>query len=105
MYPTPRPPAPNGPGHCPRCLQAVLWCVTAANRVPLAVQPQADPAGNQAIRRDHTGRWLVRQLTRDRPVPEHDEVLHMPHVTVCPAPRRAPAARRRTGVRPAPWQR
>ncbi|MBZ6259733.1 hypothetical protein KVH22_29900 [Streptomyces olivaceus] len=109
-YPPPRPPAATGPGHCPRCLAEVLWCVTAANRVPVAVDTDRDPAGNQAVRQDHTGRWLTRQLTKDRPTPENDEHLHMPHIATCPvpAPRRTPApriTRDRRGVRPVRWQR
>lgn len=108
-YPTPRPPAPNGPGRCPRCLQEVLWCVTTANRVPLAVEVDRDPRGNQAVRQDHTGRYLTRQLTRERPTVEADEHLHMPHLAACPVP--APrgrgqqgGGRTRHGVRPVRWQ-
>lgn len=108
-FPTPRPAAPNGPGRCPRCLQEVLWCVTAANRVPLAVEVERDDAGNQAVRQDHTGRWLTRQLSKDRPTPENDEHLHMPHIRSCPVPAprgaRSPAPRVRRGVRPVRWQR
>ncbi|MEU0109529.1 hypothetical protein ABZ313_29810 [Streptomyces sp. NPDC006251] len=108
-YPTARPAAPNGPGHCPRCLAEVLWCITAANRVPFAVNPQRDDNGNQAVRQDHTGRWLTRQLTRERPTPENDEHLHMPHLKTCPVPAprspRPPAPRSRHGVRPVRWQR
>ncbi|MEV6125190.1 hypothetical protein AB0M23_32560, partial [Streptomyces sp. NPDC052077] len=72
-YPAPRPPAPNGPGHCPRCHAPVIWCITAARRVAFAVDRDRDSAGNQAVRQDHTGRWLTRQLTKDRPSPENDE--------------------------------
>ncbi len=108
-YPTARPPAPNGPGHCPRCLREVLWCITATNRVAFAVDPERDENGNQAVRQDHTGRWLTRQLTRERPTPEAGENLHMPHVKTCPAPAprapRPPASRSRRGVRPVRWQR
>ncbi|GEC02977.1 hypothetical protein SSP24_06320 [Streptomyces spinoverrucosus] len=103
-YPTPRPPAPNGPGHCPRCLRPVIWCVTSHQNTQ-AVDRDRNEDGNQAVRQDHTGRWLVRQLTRERPTPEAGENLHMPHVATCPvpAPRRAPAPRvprGRLGVRP-----
>ena len=109
-YPTPRPPAPNGPGHCPRCLAEVLWCTTAHQRTQ-AVDATRNPNGNQAVRVDHTGRYLVRQLTKDRPTPEAGENLHMPHIATCPvpAPRRAPqppaGGRSRRGVRPHRWQR
>ncbi|HET9382563.1 MAG TPA: hypothetical protein VFP69_17270 [Streptomyces sp.] len=108
MYPTPRPPAPNGPSRCPRCLAPVIWCTTVNKRSQM-IDAQRDPSGNQAVRQDHTGRWLVRQITKDRPTPEAGEHLHQPHIATCTAAparpaRRAPAARRRTGVRPAPWQ-
>ncbi|GGZ80413.1 hypothetical protein ACFOOM_07705 [Streptomyces echinoruber] len=109
-YPLARPPAPNGPGRCPRCLQEVIWTTTTANRVAQAVDPDRDPRGNIAVRQDHTGRWISRQLTRERPTPEAGEHLHMPHIATCPAPapRRAPApriTRGRRGVRPTRrWQ-
>ncbi|MFI1002015.1 hypothetical protein ACIP10_15475 [Streptomyces galbus] len=109
-YPSTYPPPPNGPGYCPRCLEVVIWATTV-NRRALAVDPERDPKGNQAVRQDATGRWLVRQLTRERPVPEHDEHLHMPHVATCkvpapPKPRRPAAPRHRRGVRPNPrWGR
>lgn len=108
-YPTTRPPAPNGPDHCPRCLAAVIWCTTVNQKAQM-IDPDRDPRGNQAVRQDHTGRWLVRQLTRERPTPEGSEALHMPHIATCPvpAPRRTPAprtSRARTGVRPVRWQR
>ena len=107
-YPTPRPPAPNGPGICPRCLAEVLWCTTAHQRTQ-AVDATRNPDGNQAVRVDHTGRYLVRQLTKDRPTPEAGEALHMPHIATCPipVPRPQPPAggRGRHGVRPVRWQR
>ncbi|WP_329597781.1 hypothetical protein OIE43_18915 [Streptomyces pseudovenezuelae] len=109
MYPPPRPPAPNGPDTCPRCGDDVIWCVTV-NRKAQMVDRDRNEDGNQAVRCDHTGRWLVRQLTRERPTPEAGENLHMPHAATCPvpAPRRTPAprtARGRLGVRPVRWQR
>ncbi|MGW1039351.1 hypothetical protein [Streptomyces sp. NPDC002547] len=109
-YPAQRSPAPNGPGYCPRCHREVLWCITTANRVAQAVDPDRDPRGNAAVRQDHTGRYICRQLTKLRPTPEAGEYLHMPHVATCPvpAPRRTPTptiARGRRGVRPVRWQR
>lgn len=108
-YPSPRPPAPNGPGRCTRCLQEVIWCVTTANRVAQAIDPDRDATGNQAVRVDGVGRWIVRQLTRERPTPEAGENLHKPHIATCPTPAprqpRTPAARNRTGVRTPRWQR
>ncbi|MFJ5059047.1 hypothetical protein ACIP96_06460 [Streptomyces nigra] len=111
QYPIPRPPAPNGPSSCPRCLEPVIWCVTVNQKAQM-VDRDRNAAGNQAVRQDRTGRWLVRQLTKDRPIPEHDEHLHMPHVATCrasapagPARRRLSATKVRTGVRPVRWQR
>ncbi|QQM44984.1 hypothetical protein [Streptomyces liliifuscus] len=110
-HPSPRPSPRNGPGNCPRCLEAVIWCVTDANRVTQAVDPKPDPAGNQAVRIDRVGRYLVRQLSNDRPSLEGSEKLHKPHVATCPVPAPKPAAKRlsatkvRAGVRPVRWQR
>lgn len=110
-YPSPRPAPPNGPGDCPRCHEAVIWCVTDAHRVPQAVDPKPHPEGNQAVRVDRVGRYLVRQLSNERPSLEGSEKLHMPHVATCPVPAPPPARKRlsgakaRTGVRPVRWQR
>ncbi|MEU9972324.1 hypothetical protein [Streptomyces sp. NPDC051014] len=110
-YP-PRPPAANGPGLCPSCFARIIWCVTEHQRAQM-VDADRDERGNQAVRQDRTGRYLVRQLTKDRPSTEGSEALHMPHVATCsaPAPRRTAtptrmsAARVRQGVRPVRWQR
>lgn len=108
-YPNPRPPAPNGPGTCPRCHEDVIWCLTTANRVAQMVDPERDPTGNTAVRIDHLGRYLARQLSRERPTPEAGENLHLPHIATCPSPPppkpRTPLTRARTGVRPHRWQR
>ncbi|MFF5958450.1 hypothetical protein [Streptomyces luteogriseus] len=86
----------------------MLWCTTVNQRAQM-VDRDRNPGGNQAVRQDHTGRYLVRQLTRERPTPEAGEHLHMPHIASCPAaaPRtpRPPAPRGRHGVRPVRWQR
>ncbi|MFI2437429.1 hypothetical protein [Streptomyces sp. NPDC018693] len=108
-YPTPRPPAPkNGPGTCPRCYRPVIWATTAHQRTQ-PIDPDRNPKGNQALRQDHTGRWLVRQLNNERPTPEGAEQLHMPHIATCPnpapqpsRPKRPAAPRHRRGVRPNP---
>ena len=106
-YPPPRPPAPNGPGHCPRCHAPVIWCVTDKQKAQM-IDPPRNPAGNQAAHQDRTGRWRVRQLTRERTTPEGSESLHMPHIATCPVPiPRAPRpadGRGRRGVRPSPWR-
>ncbi|MFE2046698.1 hypothetical protein ACFXAZ_38465 [Streptomyces sp. NPDC059477] len=111
MYPTPRPPATNGYGTCPDCHARILWCLTDANRKPIAVEPDPDPTGNQAIRVDTNGTYWARQLTNARPALEQREVLRRPHLAsrTCPAARRARATRTtshtHTGVRPVRWQR
>lgn len=111
MSPYPqRPAAPNGPGHCPHCRAAVIWCLTDANRVPMAVDRERDETGNIAVRTDVTGRWRCRQLAGERPTPEGGENLHQPHIATCASPparttrRRLSAGKVRTGVRPVRWQ-
>ncbi|MFK0155394.1 hypothetical protein ACIQVK_25375 [Streptomyces sp. NPDC090493] len=112
-FPPPRPPAPNGPGVCNRCFAEVIWCVTVNKRAQM-VDAAPDDNGNQAVRQDGTGRYLVRQLTKERPSVEGAEHLHMPHVATCRAPAaprrtttptRMSSARVRQGVRPVRWQR
>jgi hypothetical protein len=112
-YP-PRPPAPNGVGRCPDCDRAVLWCLTTANRVPIAIDPPEDPTGNQAVRIDAEGRYWARQLSKARPAIEIREVLRRPHISSCPhalytrtraAQTRRTTSRVRVGIRPVRWQR
>ncbi|MFJ6386426.1 hypothetical protein ACIQJT_02335 [Streptomyces sp. NPDC091972] len=112
-YPIPRPPAPNGYGTCPDCHARVLYCLTDSNRRTIAVEPEADPTGNQAVRVDTQGLYWARQLSKARPAVEQREVLRRPHIAslTCPAALRARATRARrttgrarTGVRPTPWR-
>lgn len=106
-----RSPASNGPGHCPRCQQRVLWCLTDANRRTIPVDPAEDPTGNQAVRIDGEGRYWARQLSKARPAPEQREVLRRPHIATCPTPAPTPAPRprlprERRGTRPTQgWRR
>ncbi|MFI6337815.1 hypothetical protein [Streptomyces sp. NPDC050535] len=105
-----RPTPPNGPGRCPRCDAAVLWCLNS-NKNTQAINAQRVGYGNQAVRQDVAGRWHVRQLTKARPSLEGSEALHYPHAPTCTAappvqtPRRLSATRVRSGVRPVRWQR
>ena len=110
-YQNPRPAPLNGPGECPRCHAAVIFCLNAKGNLQ-AVNRERRDYGNQAVRQDQAGRWHVRQLGKDRPTLEGSEALHWPHAATCtnPAPK-PPAARRlsstrvRVGVRPVRWQR
>ncbi|WP_086746087.1 hypothetical protein [Streptomyces scabiei] len=111
--PPPRPAPRNGPGTCPHCQAAVIFCLNA-NGITQAINAQRDTEyGNQAVRRDVTGRWHVRQLGGDRKTLEGSEALHYPHAPTCtnPPPKPSPAARRlssakvRQGVRPIRQQR
>jgi hypothetical protein len=105
-YPNPRPAAPSGPGTCPHCRQPVLWTITTNGRQQ-PIDPEPDPTGRVAVYQDPPGRYRSRQLTTDRPTPEHAEVLYTAHAATCthPQPRPPRQPRRRTGIRPHQWQR
>lgn len=105
-YPSP---ALNGPGRCPRCPRPVLWTTTARNAVPQAVDPQPAPDGRVAVYQDGTGRWRSRQLSNERPTPEHAEQLFKAHAATCPNPAPRPGVPRRRNaptrlVRRTPWR-
>lgn len=111
----PRPAPLNGPGTCPRCGADVIFCRNANNNTQMINAQRLTPEsgyGNQAVRQDGTGRWHVRQLTKERPSLEGSEALHYPHAPTCtnpppkpPAARRLSSSRVRVGVRPVRWQR
>lgn len=109
--PIPRPAPRNGPGTCSRCGESVIFCLNANGNVQAVNPNRVEEWGNQAVRQDGTGRWHVRQLTKERPTLEGSEALHYPHAPTCtnPAPktatRRLSAGRVRVGVRPVRWQR
>ncbi|MFF2522281.1 hypothetical protein [Streptomyces liangshanensis] len=104
---------PTLPDHdvtaCASCHAPIRWTVTAAGR-PLAVEAEPDTTGtgNTAVYADGTGRLRSRGLSRERPALEHAEWRATPHIANCPNPprprRSSGTPRRRTGVRPAPWQ-
>lgn len=112
MYPSPTA-GRTGPGRCPDCERAVIWCLTTRHQKRIAIDPNPDPTGNQAVSVRDTTYW-ARQLSGDRPNVEDREVLRQPHVASCPvAKARAAAAKRRLtahyrntarAVRPAPWR-
>ncbi|MFM9675810.1 hypothetical protein [Streptomyces brasiliscabiei] len=68
---------------CRDCRRPILWTITEAGK-RLAVDPDADPAGNTAIWRDGTGSWRSRRPSVDLPITGWER-LHMPHVATCPA--------------------
>ncbi|MFD5251307.1 hypothetical protein ACFWM5_00490 [Streptomyces bobili] len=109
--PIPRPATTTGYSTCEDCHERVLWCLTEANRRRIAIDPDPDPTGNQAVRIGTDGTYWARQLSRTRPHVEQREILRRPHFSSCPIARARAAARRRTpgratfGVRPVRWQR
>ncbi|WP_381797247.1 hypothetical protein [Streptomyces niveus] len=89
---------------CAICGERIRWTTTSRG-LALAVDADPDPTGNQACYTDDTGRLRSRGLTRERPVPEHAELLYRPHVATGHTPRRSDnIPRRTTGVRPQPWR-
>lgn len=92
---------------CSYCRKPILWTVTTAGR-PLAVNPDPDPTGNQAVYRDGAGTLKSRGLSADRPGLDHLEWRAVPHIATCPRPPVRRTDRRPTqGVRPVykrrPW--
>lgn len=117
MYDQPRARRTTGYDTCDDCNRRVLYVLTEKHRRIIAVDPPADPSGNQAVYVRDTVYW-ARQLTKDRPRAEDREVLRMPHIATCPtaiaarararaATRRRTTSRTNTGVRPNPtwWRR
>lgn len=94
--------------HCRTCHARICWALTTANgkRQPVNAIPAAD--GNLAVSRGADDVLYVRGLTKAHPDPRPGEWRAMPHHATCtaPPPRRSSgtAQRRRTGVRPVPWQ-
>jgi hypothetical protein len=78
--------------YCPACRTPVTWAFTKNGKL-LALNPEPDPAGNQAAYRDHRPAWLTRQL-KDGEDPYGFERRYMPHVATCTGAqqRKAPAA-------------
>lgn len=68
---------------CHDCRRAILWTITEAGK-RLAVDPDADPAGNAAIWRDGNGTLRSRRPSAELPLCGWER-LHKPHVATCPA--------------------
>jgi hypothetical protein len=75
------------PSECWDCHRRVVWAVTAANSKRMMLNPDPDPAGNQAAYRDHTETFRTRQLG-DGEEPQGYERRYMPHVATCTGKRR-----------------
>lgn len=75
---------------CSNCQQLILWASNAnARSTPL--DPEPDPDGNQAARKDEHGNWRCRALKRGETVLAY-EIRVKPHFATCTAiPRRLPA--------------
>lgn len=93
---------------CTRCGARIIWTITAAN-ARMAVNPEPDDRGNQAVRTDltrtHRSRALDGNRNRDRDQLEGGEWQAMPHAATCasPPPRRPRLTPRPIRRRPA-WR-
>lgn len=92
---------------CRACGARIRWALTSANGKRQPVNADPDPEGNTAVSRGPDGVLYARGLTAEHPEPKAGEWRVKPHFATCtaPPPRRRHPARRRTGVRPSPWQR
>jgi hypothetical protein len=92
-------------GRCDWCGAKILWTVTAATGSRMAMDPEPNEQGNQAVHKNVTGAYVSRGISKDRPTVEAAEWLAVPHVATCKAPR--PRVPRRQGprtVRRPPWR-
>lgn len=93
---------------CTRCGAPIRWASgpQPGQRTPLNALPS--PAGGLAAHTNHLGGLVVRELTPDRPEPEHLEWKAVAHWGSCtggngapaPVPVRSRPARRRPSVQP-----
>lgn len=63
----------------------MIWATIERQKSQM-VDRDCDKRGNQAVRQDHTDRWLVRQLSEQRPIPVGAETLHLQYIAICSAP-------------------
>ena len=80
---------PGRPPYCDDCWQPVIWALTAANGKWIALDPEPNPEGNQAVYADQARTLRTRQLGKNSE-PLGYERRHMPHVATCPKRRQAP---------------
>lgn len=111
MPTTPHP--TRGVTPCTRCGAAIRWATgpQPGQRTPLNALPS--PAGGLAAHTNGLGGLVVRELTPDRPEPEHLEWKAIAHWSSCtgsntqqppqPPPPRSRPARRRPTVQPPLW--
>jgi hypothetical protein len=71
--------------NCSACHRPVKWALTVNSKY-LPLDPDPDPAGNQAVHYDHTSTLRTRQLGKDQQ-PYAYERLYMPHVATCTGPK------------------
>jgi hypothetical protein len=72
---------------CDDCHAPIRWARTVNDKW-IALDPDPDPAGNQAAYRDATDTFRTRQLRKDAE-PQAYERRYMPHVATC-TKRKAP---------------
>lgn len=67
---------------CRRCGGSVIVATTSATGSRILLDAEPDPSGNQAVRRDHTGTVITRQLKAGEEPDGHERRM-MPHVPTC----------------------
>jgi hypothetical protein len=70
------------PQVCRLCLKRVLLARTEAHGRAFLLDPEPDPAGNQAVFRPPAGPLQTRQLNKDEE-PRPYETRYMPHIATC----------------------
>jgi len=80
---------------CPDCGRPVIVARTEVHGLRLFLDPEPDPAGNQAVMQPPAGPLQTRQLNLSKgEKPRPYETQYMPHVATCPKRKQqqAPAA-------------
>lgn len=77
---------PRGLGRCPWGCGRIVRHSVNGNARTIWLDPDPDPAGNQAAYLDGTGTWRSHQLRRNEDPAGHER-RYMPHIATCPARR------------------
>jgi hypothetical protein len=88
-------------GRCRACLEPVIYARTELRSRWFPLNPEPDPAGNQAAWQDSDGIWKTRQLTEKSDPKWGFETVFMPHVATCEREKER-RARAKEAKRPVP---